>query len=110
MKKRSTLDSSKNIIDNRHYAYEKKLIRLRKEVNRLYFEQGLSKNKIASIKRVSKHFVIRWTQSMHQDFEQDHRGWPKKKGSSPLLTPKQHEDEMKNILETADIVKKYLVL
>lgn len=77
MKKRSTLDSSKNIIDNRHYASEKKLIRLRKEVNRLYFEQGLSKNKIASIKRVSKHFVIRWTQSMHQDFQQDHRGWPK---------------------------------
>jgi len=32
------------------------------------------------------------------------------KGSSPLLTPKQHEGEMKNILETAEIVKEYLVL
>jgi transposase len=59
------------------YDEEKKLIRLREQVNRLYFAEGYSKNTIAKAKKVSKHFVIRWTQSMDQDFTEDHRGWPK---------------------------------
>jgi transposase len=55
---------------------QKKLIKLRAEVNRLYFEEGLSKNAICRRKRLHKGFVIRWTQSPRQDFTQDNRGWP----------------------------------
>ena len=55
---------------------QKKLIKLRAEVNRLYFEEGLSKNAIGRKKRLSKRFVMRWTQSPQQDFNRDHRGWP----------------------------------
>jgi hypothetical protein len=55
---------------------QKKLIKLRAEVNRLYFEEGLSKNAIARTKRLNKRFVIRWTQSPRQNFQEDHRGWP----------------------------------
>jgi len=58
-----------------HYG-QKKLIKLRTEVNKLYFEGGLSKSKIAMIKGVSKRFVIRWTQSLLQDVSVDDRGWP----------------------------------
>ena len=58
------------------YYGQKKLIKLRREVNRLYFLQGISKNAIAAKKGVSKHFVIKWTQSPFQDFEEDQRGWP----------------------------------
>jgi len=58
------------------YYEQKKLIKLRKEVNRLYFLEGQSKNSIAFKKRLSKHFVIKWTQSPFQDFERDRRGWP----------------------------------
>jgi len=55
---------------------QKKLFKLRAEVNRLYFADGLSKNAICRIKRLNKHFVIRWTQSPSQDFYKDRRGWP----------------------------------
>lgn len=55
---------------------QKKLFKLRAEVNRLYFEVGISKNNICRTKRLSKRFVIRWTQSPSQDFTEDRRGWP----------------------------------
>ena len=55
---------------------QKKLIKLRAEVNRLYFDDGFSKNAICRIKRLNKRFVIRWTQSPDQDFREDKRGWP----------------------------------
>lgn len=57
-----------------HYG-QKKLVKLRAEVNRLYFEQCLSKNAICRKKRLNKRFVIRWTQSPQQNFHEDKRGW-----------------------------------
>ena len=60
---------------SRHHG-QKKLIKLRAEVNRLYFEEGLSKNAIVRTKRLNKRFVIRWTQKPKQDFTEDKRGWP----------------------------------
>jgi len=63
--------------DNNSSHGQKKLIKLRREVNRLFFRKGMSKNAIARQKRVSKHFVICWTKSPHQDFTADNRGWPK---------------------------------
>lgn len=59
-----------------HYG-QKKLLKLRAQVNQLYFNKGLSKNMITAKKHLSKHFVIRWTQSPDQDFSIDSRGWPK---------------------------------
>jgi len=59
--------------------YEKKLIKLRKRVNELFFNHHLSKSMIAKKKRVSRNFVIRWTRSIDQDFSVDSRGWPKGK-------------------------------
>ena len=61
--------------DTGHYG-QKKLVKLRAEVNRLYFNDGRSKNAIVSKKRVSKQFVVNWTQSPDQDFTADKRGWP----------------------------------
>jgi len=61
-----------------HYG-QKKLLKLKSEVNRLYFTEGLSKNMITAKKHISKHFVIRWTQSPDQDFSIDNRGWPRGK-------------------------------
>lgn len=58
---------------------EKKLIKLRREVNRLYYEKEISKNKIMRKKGMSKGFVIKWTASPDLDFEKDNRGWEKKK-------------------------------
>ena len=55
---------------------QKKRIKLRKEVNKMYFENGISKIKIAHKKHVSNNFVIKWTQSKDQDFNIDKRGWP----------------------------------
>jgi transposase len=52
-------------------------IQARKRVNELYFDQGYSKRSIARQEDVSTDFVIRWTQSPDQDFEEDHRGWEK---------------------------------
>jgi len=57
--------------------YEKKLFKLRKEVNQLFFNHHLSKSMIAKRKRVSRPFVINWTQSPEQGFEKDNRGWQK---------------------------------
>ena len=59
--------------------HEQKLIKLRKEVNRLFFKHPFSKKSIARKKKVSMDFVIKWTQSQDQDFIQDSRGWPKGK-------------------------------
>ncbi len=59
--------------------YEKKLFKLRAAVNRLFFNDHLSKTMIAKRKRVSRNFVIRWTKAPGQDFTTDTRGWPKGK-------------------------------
>lgn len=56
---------------------EKKSLELRKKVNELYFTYGHTKSSIMEKERVSKPFVIRWTQSPDQDFFQDNRGWLK---------------------------------
>jgi transposase len=61
------------------YYGQKKLLKFRAEVNQLYFTKGLSKNMITAKKHISKHFVIRWTQSPDQDFSIDNRGWPRGK-------------------------------
>ena len=63
---------------NQHY-YEKKLFKLRKEVNRLFFNHHFSKSMIARKKKVSRPFVIKWTASPDQDFTKDNRGWKKGK-------------------------------
>jgi len=55
---------------------EKKLIKQRREVNRLYYEEEISKNKIIKKKGMSKGFVIKWTASPDMDFTEDKRGWP----------------------------------
>ena len=44
------------------YHGQQTLAKLRAGVNRLYFNDGLSKNTIVSKKRVSKQFVVNWTQ------------------------------------------------
>lgn len=56
---------------------QKKLLKYREKVNRLYFESNWSKNRISRELHMSKHFVVRWTQSPGQDFSKDGRGWPK---------------------------------
>ena len=67
----------KDFIDFIAHDTQKKLISLRRLVNQLHFRDGLSKKVISEQLRVSKNFVIRWTQSMDQDVTIDHRGWPK---------------------------------
>ena len=59
------------------FYVQKKLIALRRRVNVLYFKNGWSKNRITRELGVSKHFVIKWTQSPDQDVAIDRRGWPK---------------------------------
>lgn len=59
---------------------EKKLIALRERVNELHFGGGYSKNILSRRLGVSKKFVIRWTQSVGQDFSADSRGWTKGRG------------------------------
>ncbi len=56
---------------------QKKLIHLRRHINYLYFNDGWGKNRITRELGVSKHFVIKWTQSPDQDVTVDQRGWPK---------------------------------
>lgn len=58
---------------------KEKLIQLRKRVNRLFFEDHLSKSEIARRERVTRNFVIEWTKTPDQDFKEDHRGWQKGK-------------------------------
>lgn len=55
---------------------EKKLYTLRQAVNDLFFIEHLTKTQIARKKKVSRNFVIAWTQSSDQDFMRDDRGWP----------------------------------
>lgn len=55
--------------------YEKKLIKLRENVNELFFNHHFSKSMIARKKRVSRNFVIKWTGDRNQDFALDRRGW-----------------------------------
>lgn len=56
---------------------QKKLLKYRAKANRLYFECSWSKTRICQELHMSKHFVIRWTQSPGQDLSKDGRGWPK---------------------------------
>jgi hypothetical protein len=56
---------------------QKKLSKYREKANRLYFESNWSKDRISQELHMSKHFVVRWTQSPGQDFSKDGRGWPK---------------------------------
>lgn len=72
IKKFDKLDNGK-ITDD----YEKKLFKLRKEINELFFNHHLSKSMIAKKKRVSRNFVSKWTKSENQDFTKDKRGWQK---------------------------------
>jgi hypothetical protein len=76
MSKKVSIVKPKSFDSISQHHGQKKLIKLRAEVNRLYFEEGLSKNAIVRIKRLSKRFVIRWTQTPNQDFTEDNRGWP----------------------------------
>lgn len=66
----------KIIYNNNH---EKKLFKLRKEVNALFFNRHLNKIMIAKKKKVSRNFVTSWTKSPQQDFTKDDRGWQKGK-------------------------------
>jgi len=72
----NSLDNDDRRCEDNSHDGQKKLIGLRREVSRLYFREHLSKNEIARRKRVSKRFVIDWTQSPQQDFTEDRRGWP----------------------------------
>lgn len=69
---------SRKLSDNEFY-YEKKLFKLRENINELFFNHHLSKSMIAKKKKVSRNFVIKWTQSPKQDFTKDNRGWSKGK-------------------------------
>jgi len=75
MEKKCIIESDKERIK----YDQKKLVELRRKVNKLYFEEDHSKNKISKEEHVSKDFVIRWTQSPAQNFEEDNRGWKKGK-------------------------------
>ena len=80
MLKKYVLSSCCNCsLDRNSNDAQKKLIKYREKVNLLYFEAGWSKNRIARSLGMSKHTVIRWTQSPNQDFTRDNRGWPKGK-------------------------------
>lgn len=72
------INNSHNHNNNKIY-YEKKLIKLRKEINELFFNHHFSKLMIAKKKKISRNFVIKWTQASDQDFTQDNRGWKKGK-------------------------------
>jgi len=67
----------RDFIDFITHDTQKKIISLRRLANQLHLRDGLSKKAIAEQLGVSRHFVIRWSQSMDQDVTIDHRGWPK---------------------------------
>jgi len=69
----SSYNSTKGVA----YYGEKKLINARKTANEMYFKQHFSKNMIAKKLKMSKKFVIKWTESPTQDFTEDNRGWKK---------------------------------
>lgn len=79
MAKFNKIDFNRVLIKKHCYYGEKKLIKLRRKVNELYFNHHLSKNMIAKREGFSKKFVIKWTESPNQNFSEDHRGWPKGK-------------------------------
>jgi hypothetical protein len=65
---------------NKRNSYgQKKLFKFRERVNRMYFDKGMGKNEIIRKLHSNKRFVLRWTQSPYQDFEEDNRGWKKGK-------------------------------
>ncbi len=70
---------SKSSLKSNSNDDQKKLIKYRQKINLLHFEAGWSKNRITRKLGMSKHTVIRWTQSPEQDFTCDARGWPKGK-------------------------------
>lgn len=76
MKQKRCINCQKNNHQNEedHHG-QKKIITFREKVNRLYFEEGLSKRQIINRVSMSSHFVVRWTQSPEQDMTEDHRGW-----------------------------------
>ena len=95
------LNSSVECHSNGQFCHvEKKLIQVRKQVNRLHFEAGLNKNRIMKELGVSKHFVIKWTQSPAQDVTVDHRGWPS--GQRRKWTPETE----RRIFEIYDQIKR----
>jgi len=53
------------------------LIATRKAVNRLYFDTDITKKELSETFDVSTNFVVKWTQSRDQNFEEDDRGWEK---------------------------------
>jgi transposase len=93
-------DFSKKAVKGGLSDAEKKLYQLRARVNRLFFEEGLSKNKISRQLGVSKKFVIHWTKSREQNFTEDQRGWKKDKGR------KWTEQDRKRIAEIHDFLMK----
>ena len=71
--------SNKDLLNSDSTYDQKKLIKYREKINLLHFEAGWGKNRIVRKLGMSKHTVIRWTQSPEQDFTCDKRGWPKGK-------------------------------
>lgn len=67
----------KNYQNSLEEKYEKKSIKLRKEINEMFFKKHILKSTIAKKKKVSRPFIDKWTQSSNQDFNEDARGWEK---------------------------------
>jgi len=59
--------------------HEKKLMKLRALVNRLYYEDYMTKREIAKKQKMSFNFVLKWTQKKDMNFTIDKRGWAKGK-------------------------------
>lgn len=68
-------------------------------VNELYFKHKISKTNIAREMEVSRNFVSRWTQSEHQDFTIDNRGWEKGKARKWDLEIKERIKDIRLYLE-----------
>ena len=52
-------------------------IETRKAVNRMYFDADITKKELVETFDVSTNFVMKWTQTPDQNFEEDDRGWEK---------------------------------
>lgn len=68
---------SNNVNNDNQIYYEKKLFKLRENVNELFFNRYFNKSMISKKKKVSRNFVVRWTKSKDQNFTEDNRGWTK---------------------------------
>jgi len=79
------------------YNYEKKLIKLREEVNKLFFNDHLSKSMIAKKKRITRNFVIKWKNHQPKILQNLLRGWPKAKRRK---WTKQDEQRIKDIYQS----------